>query len=334
MPILLTEDDVRTLVTMDDLIETMEVALAEFSAREAAQPLRSVLQIGARESYFGVMPASIPSRPALGVKLVTVFASNPERGLPTHLATIILLDPETGALRALVDGRYITEARTAAASAVSVKHLARKDAGVLALIGSGVQARSHLDAIGRVRPLREVRVWSRSAANRDTFVNDMSVQTSASLRSVANAEDAVQGADIVVLVTASRDPVVRNEWVTDGTHICAVGACRPDQREMDAALVARSLLYVDSREGALAEAGDIVLAMKEGAIGASHIVGELGELVAGACRRRVNDGQVTIFKSLGMAVEDVAAAHLAYSRARERGVGSRFTVDGSQNGEP
>lgn len=327
MPILLTEDDVRALVTMDDLIDTMERALSEFSAREVAQPLRSVLEIGPQKSYFGVMPASIPSLPALGTKLVTVFGSNPERGLPTHLATIILLDPDTGALLAIVDGRYITEARTAATSAVSVKHLARTDAGVLALIGSGVQARSHLEAIARVRQLREVRVWSRSADNRNAFVRDMQSHTGAPLRATASAEEAVRGADIVALVTAAREPVVRNEWISNGTHLCAVGACRPDQREMAAALVARSLLYVDSRQGALAEAGDIVLAMKDGAIAPSHIVGELGELVAGTCRRRGSDDQVTIFKSLGMAVEDVAAAHLAYARAVERGVGSRFTVN-------
>lgn len=319
MPILLTEADVKALVTMDDLIETMEGALAEFSSRQVEQPLRTVLQVGSRKSFFGVMPASIPSRAALGTKLVTVFASNTERGLPTHLATIVLLDPDTGALRALVDGRYITEARTAAASAVSVKHLAKKDAGVLAVLGSGVQARSHLEAIDRVRSLSEVRVWSRTAANCETFVREMEAHTSADLHSAASAEEAVRGADIIVLVTAAREPVVRNEWIADGAHVCAVGACRPDQREMDAALVARGLVYVDSREGALAEAGDIVLAIQDGAISQSHITGELGELVAGRCKGRTSDEQVTIFKSLGMAVEDVAAAQLVYERAQSRG---------------
>jgi len=326
MPILLTEGDVKALVHMDDLIEAMEGALAEFSAGHVAQPLRTVLQVGAQKAFFGVMPASMPSRSALGTKLVTVFASNLERGLPSHLATIILLDPETGALRALVDGRYITEARTAAVSAVSVKHLARKDAGVLALIGSGVQARSHLEAVDRVCSLNEVRVWSRSPANRDRFVSEMEPHTSADLHAVGSVEDAVRGADIVVLVTAAREPVVRSEWVADGAHVCAVGACRPDQREMDAALVARSILYVDSREGALAEAGDVVLAIKDGAISASHIVGELGELVAGSCQGRASEKHVTIFKSLGMAVEDVAAAHLAFTRATAKGAGVAFEL--------
>jgi ornithine cyclodeaminase len=326
MPILLTEADVKRLVHMDDLIEAMESALAEFSAGQVAQPLRTVLQVGAEKSFFGVMPASIPSRAALGTKLVTVFASNLDRGLPSHLATIVLLDPETGALRALVDGRYITEARTAAVSAVSVKHLARKEARILALVGSGVQARSHLEAIDRVRSLDEVRVWSRSQANRDAFVADMEPHTSADLHTAASVEEAVRGADIVVLATAAREPVVRSEWVAGGAHICAVGACRPDQREMDADLVARSLLYVDSREGALAEAGDIVLAISDRAITASHIVGELGELVTGKCQGRATAEQVTIFKSLGMAVEDVAAAHLAFTRATAKGIGAAFEL--------
>jgi len=242
MPILLTEADVKALVHMDDLIETMESALSEFSARNVSQPLRTVLQVGAQKAFFGVMPASMPSRGALGTKLVTVYASNLERGLPSHLATSVLLDPETGALRALVDGRYITEARTAAVSAVSVRHLAAKNAGVLALIGSGVQARSHLEAIDRVRPLTDVRVWSRSPAHRDAFVREMEAHTSADLHAASSAQEAVRDADIVVLATAAREPVVRNDWIADGAHICAVGACRPDQREMDAALVARSLL--------------------------------------------------------------------------------------------
>jgi len=326
MPILLSEADVKALVRMDDLIESMEAALSEFSAREVSQPLRTVLQVGPQKSFFGVMPAAMPSRGALGAKLVTVYASNLERGLPSHFATIVLLDPETGGLQALVDGRYITEARTAAVSAVSVKHLAKKDAGVLALIGSGVQARSHLEAIDRVRSLGEVRVWSRTAEHCDTFVKEMEPHTSAELHRAPSAEEAVRGADIVVLATAAREPVVRNDWIGDGAHICAVGACRPDQREMDAALVARSLLYVDSREGALAEAGDIVLAIRDGAITASHISGELGELVAGKGAHRESDRQVTVFKSLGMAVEDVAAAHLAFTRATLAGRGTAFTL--------
>jgi alanine dehydrogenase len=325
MPLILTEDDVKAVLTMDDLITTMERALAEFSAGRVVQPLRTVLLVGADKAYFGVMPAYIPSLPAVGTKMVTVFASNAQRGLPSHLANITLLDPETGGTIAVMDGRFITEARTAAVSAVSVKHLARQDASVLALLGSGVQARSHLEAIARVRPLEEVRVWSRTAERRNAFVRETEPHTGARIIASNSAQEAADGADIIVLVTASREPVLQSEWVADGTHICAIGACRPDQREMAAALVARSTLYVDSREGALAEAGDIVLAIMDGAIGSNHIAGELGELVTGNVRNLARGG-VTIFKSLGMAVEDVAAAHLALTKARQAGRGREITM--------
>ena len=321
MPLILTESDVKSLLSMDDLITTMETALAEFSAGDVRQPLRTILQVGDQKAFFGVMPAYVSSLPALGTKLVTVFATNTERNLPTHLATIVLLDPETGALLALLDGRYITEARTAAVSAVSVKHLAREDSSVLALIGSGVQARSHLEALACVTRLRDVRVWSPSSEHRQSFAAEMGHRTQAPITAVDSARDAVTEADIIVLATSAREPVVRNEWIRDGAHICAVGACRPDHREMDAALVARGRIYVDSRQGALAEAGDVVLAMHEGAIDASAILGELGEVIAGSRPARGNRTEVTIFKSLGMAVEDVAAAHLAFERAKARGAG-------------
>ena len=326
MPLLLTEADVRSLLSMDDLIETMEVALADFSSRTVIQPVRTVLEVGDRQSFYGVMPAWMPSRPALGTKLVTVFESNAARGLPTHLATVLLLDPDTGALLALLDGRYITEARTAAVSAVSVMHLAREEARSLAIIGSGVQARSHLDAIASVRDLRDVRVWSPNRERVEAFVSEMRPGSRARMSAAPSAEAAVADADIVALVTSSQEPVVRSEWIADETHICAVGACRPTHREMDAALVSRADLYVDSREAALVEAGDIVLAIRDGAMGPDHIRAELGDLVRGAARRHYGRGRVSIFKSLGLAVEDVAAAHLVYERARERGVGQELTL--------
>jgi alanine dehydrogenase len=321
MPLLLDESAVRAVLPMADLIGAMRGALAEFSAGRVTQPLRTVLEIGAARNFFGVMPAHIPSQRALGTKLVTVFGSNPGRGLPSHLATILLLDDETGALLALMDGRYITEARTAAVSAVSVEHLARPDAATLAILGAGVQARSHLEAISQVRTLKDVRIWSRTPQSADLFVSEMAPHGTAPLRAVRSAEEAVRDADIIVLVTASPEPVLFDCWVSNGAHVCAVGACRPTQREMEAALVKRADLYVDSRQGGLAEAGDIVLAIREGAIDASHIRGELGEIVAGQTTGRTTADRVTIFKSLGMAVEDVVAAQLAYDKARSAGLG-------------
>jgi ornithine cyclodeaminase/alanine dehydrogenase-like protein (mu-crystallin family) len=177
-PILLTESDIRAVLPMPDLIEAMSRALDEFSAGRVAQPVRTVLEVGADKNYFGVMPASLNDPPAVGAKLVTVYHRNHDRGLPSHLATIVLLDPETGALAGLLDGRYITEARTAAVSAVSVRHLARRDASVLGIVGSGVQARSHLEAIRHVASLREVRVWSPDATRRERFAREMSASTS------------------------------------------------------------------------------------------------------------------------------------------------------------
>jgi alanine dehydrogenase len=319
--LLLSETDVRHLLSMDDLIHSMETTLAEFSSGRTEQPLRTVLDVGAEHAFFGVMPAFMPAIGALGTKLVTVFGGNAALGLPSHLATILLMDSTTGELLSVMDGRYITEARTAAVSAVSARLLARQDAGVLGILGSGVQARSHLRAFLHVRALKDVRVWSPREPHRRAFADEMHRETAVAIHAVKSAEEAVDGADLVVVATAAREPVLRSEWVADGTHVAAVGACRPDQREVDTALIRRARVYVDSTTGALSEAGDLMLPIHEGAIDATHIAGELGQVAAGTVAGRQTPGDVTLFKSLGMAVEDVAAAHLAYQRATERGLG-------------
>jgi len=321
MPIFLSESDVRAMLPMADLIEAMSKALAEYSAGRVVQPVRTVLEVGADRAFFGVMPAAMDDPPSVGAKLVTVYHRNHERNLPSHLATILLFDHQTGALAAVMDGRYITEARTAAVSAVSVQQLARPDARVLAIIGSGVQARSHLEAIRLVRDLTDVRVWSPNAAKREAFAREAGAATGLPVLAAASARDAVAGAGIVVLATASPTPVVDDADIARGAHVAAVGACRPDQREMPGALVARARVFVDSRAGALREAGDLLLPMREGVIDEGHIAGELGELVAGRIPGRTDAGGVTIFKSLGMAVEDVVAAELVLARARSAGVG-------------
>jgi ornithine cyclodeaminase len=261
----------------------------------------------------------------VGAKLVTVYPRNHERGLPSHLASIILVDHATGATLAFMDGRYITEARTGAVSAVSVKHLARPDASVLAILGSGVQARSHLEAIRHVRTLTDVRVWSPSAERREAFAQEMCAETGLRVRAVGSAAAAANGADVIVLATAARVPVVDAADVAAGTHLAAVGACRPDQREMPTALVARARVFVDSRAGAFKEAGDLILPIAEGAFDESHVAGELGDLTLGRVAGRQSHDQITIFKSLGMAVEDVATARLVYDRAKAAGIGQRFS---------
>ena len=326
MPILLSENDVRAVLTMDALIDAMETALNAFSAGGVRQPLRSVVEVAKGHAFFGSMPAYVETPAALGTKLVTVYHSNLDRGLPSHLATIVLLDPETGALQAILDGRYITEARTAAASAVSTKHLARPDARVLGVIGSGVQARSHLEALTRVRSFERIQIWSRDGTHVAALIDELATRIPARLVPASSAQDAVRGANVIALVSAAREPVVRREWIADGAHICAVGACRPDQREMDTALVRDARVFVDSMAGALAEAGDLVIPIREGAIEAAHIVAELGSVVGGRAQGRRSPTEITVFKSLGMAVEDVAAARLAWERASERGLGRGFVI--------
>ena len=326
MALVLNETDVRSLVSMDELIDATADALAAFSAGHVVQPLRTVMEVGGPGRFLGVMPAFLPAPGALGAKLVTVFPDNLARGLPGHRAVIVLLDPETGELAAILDGRYITAVRTAAASAVSARHLARPGPATLAILGSGVQARSHLAALGRVREIAEVRVWSPTPASREAFVRDVSPGVAAPVRAVARAEDAVRGAGLVVLATASAEPVVCGDWVEPGAHVCAIGACRPNQREMDGELVARGRVFVDSRAGALAEAGDLVIPIAEGRLTPDHIAGELGDVVAGRATGRTSDDEITIFKSLGIAAEDVAAAALVYRRACERGLGRGVTI--------
>jgi ornithine cyclodeaminase len=317
MPKLLTEADVRAALKMPELIDAMEGALAAFSAGKVTQPVRTVLEVGADHNYFGVMPASVDAEHAVGAKLVTVYHGNHARGLASHQATIILLDHATGELAALLDGRYITEARTAAVSAVSVRHLAKKDASCLAILGSGVQAKSHLEAIRHVRNIMEVRVWSPTLAHREAFAHEHQKTTGLPIRACESASDAAKGASIIVLATASKTPVIDTDDVEDGAHICAVGACRPDQREMGSDLFARARVYVDSMAAAFKEAGEILIPIKERVVPDTHVLGELGRVVTGDLEGRVGPRDVTIFKSLGLAVEDVIAAKLAVQNSKD-----------------
>jgi ornithine cyclodeaminase len=325
MPVLLTEQDVRAVLPMDDLVTAMEVALERFSAGSVRQPLRTVVD-AAGHGFYGVMPAYLEDPPALGTKLVSVYHGNTARGLTTHLATIVLHDPATGELQAVMDGRYITEARTAAVSAASTKHLARREARVLAILGTGVQARSHAAAMLCVRPFDEIRIWGRRADHAAALAAELAPSLRVRVDAVPTAHDAADGADVIALVTASPTPVLTRADVRGGAHICAVGACRPNQREMDTALVTASRVFVDSRAGALAEAGDLVIPIQEGAFDAGHIAAELGDVFGGRAEGRRTPDEITVFKSLGMAVEDVAAARLAFERAAAAGLGRGVIV--------
>jgi alanine dehydrogenase len=319
MAIWLSEEDVRAVLPLPELIECMSQALAAFSAGKVRQPVRTVIEAGLPGSFFATMPAFLEAGPVMGAKLVTVFHHNAQKGLPTHQAAIVLLDALTGAMLAVMDGRYITEVRTAAASAVALRALVRRGAKRLALIGSGVQAGSHLAALRLVHQFDEVRCWSPTEANVRKFT-----AMHAGVRVAKSAEEATRGADVVVIVTASVTPVVMSEWVADGACVISVGACRPTQREMDPKLVARGRLIVDTRAAALTESGDVVIAIAEGHFGADHIAAELGDVVNGTAVGRRSDAEVTIYKPLGIAVEDVAAAQLVYARACAEGRGVRL----------
>ncbi len=294
----LDEDQVRNNLQMTDLIPAMEKALIDFSAGKVIQPVRSVIKVdvAAATGFLGLMPALTPN--GLGLKAVTFYPSNAERGIPTHMATIFLVDPETGAPLAIMDGRLITEMRTAAVSAAATKLLTEPDAKVLAILGSGVQAHSHIEALRVVRKFKEIRVWSPTREHAEQFAKEIGA-------TAMSSEDAVRGADVVVTATNSKTPVLKGVWLKPGCHINAVGACRPDWRELDDDAMA-NVVFVDSREAAMKESGDVILS-------SAKIYAELGEALAGKVPPRAND--TTVFKSLGMAVEDIAAAILVYRSA-------------------
>lgn len=318
---LLTGDEVRALLSPAELVPAMERALAAFSAGEVLQPFRTNLHIGPERNIVHVMPAYLAGLPALGQKVVSVFHGNAALGLPSHFATVLLFDPRTGALLAVIEGAAVTVARTAAVSAVAARHLGKPGPFNLALFGAGVQARGHLSAfVDTVPGLEGVRVWS-PAPDRDQFVADAAGTCPVPVTAAASAEEAARGADLIVLVTSSSEPVLQSEWVGPGALVVSVGACRPDWREMDPALVARARLFVDSRVSALAESGDIMHGLQSGAFTEDHIAGELGDVVAGRLPGRRDDSDTMVFKSLGLAVEDVTAADLVYRKAIARGVG-------------
>ena len=296
-PIFLDEKQVQDRLEMADLIPAMEKALIDFSSGRVIQPVRQVISIDPPGGFYGIMPALTPE--GLGQKIVTFYPPNADKGIPTHMALIVLNDPQTGAPLAIMDGRLITEMRTAAVSAAATKLLASKDAKVLAILGSGVQARSHFEALKLVRNFTEMRVWSRTKAHADKFAKEIGAK-------VMPAKEAVRGADVVVTITSSKTPVLKGSWLKPGSHVNAIGACRPDWRELDDEAMRNSVVLVDSREAAMKESGDVILS-------GAKIYAELGEAFSGKIPSRANE--TTIFKSLGMAVEDVTAALLVYRAA-------------------
>jgi ornithine cyclodeaminase/alanine dehydrogenase-like protein (mu-crystallin family) len=338
--------DIERLLPVADCIEVMQRALCELARGAAVQPLRSLMRLAGANAILGLMPGQIgcgaaadgspivadaasvaeASCPAgvVGIKVITLFHGNRERGAESHLGAVLLFDTDLGTPLAYLDAAAITAIRTAAVSAVATRALARPEAGDLALLGAGVQARTHLAALAAVRPLRRVRVWSRRPASAQRFAVEESERHGLRVEAMASAAEAVAGADLVCTVTASRHPVLAGEWLAPGAHVNAVGACMPAARELDSAAVAGARLFVDRRESALHESGDLLIPMQEGLIAEDHIVGELGEVLLGRLAGRRADSataEITLFKSLGLAVEDLAAAYRVYQQARLTGCG-------------
>jgi ornithine cyclodeaminase len=314
----------RQLLPMDRCIDLMEEALTGLARGNAANPLRSMLALPFETpvpSVLASMPAALGDPPALGIKVISVFPGNHGTGYESHQGFVLLFEAEHGSPVALIDAIAITAIRTAAVSGLATRLLARPDAADLAIIGSGTQARSHLDAIRAVRQLQRVRAWSPHRERLEAFVAEAAAR-GLTVEAAADARAAVEGADIICTVTASATPVVNGSWLADGAHLNAVGSSQPANRELDSDAVRRSRLFVDRRESTRNEAGDYLIPLREGAIGEDHIVAEIGEVAANLAKGRRSAEEITLFKSLGLAIEDLAAARWIHQRALETGSGT------------
>jgi alanine dehydrogenase len=324
--LVLDKREVESLLDPDALRAAVGAALADLSAGRASMPTRIAALIPERDALLAVMPAYLPGAGALTTKLVSLFPRNTDR--PTHQAVIVAFDPLTGSPAALMDGEAITAARTAAGSALATDLLARRDAATLAVLGAGVQARAHLRALPRVREFREIVIGARDIAKASALAREIGAETGISVRAASFA-DAVRAADVVCACTHSADPVVRRDWLRDGTHVNSVGY-NTAGREVDGETVAAALVVVESRAAALAPppggSNDLLWPIRDGLIDATHVHAELGELVSGARQGRADASQLTLYKSVGVAVEDAAAAALVLRLARERGVGTNITI--------
>jgi ornithine cyclodeaminase len=329
--LILNQLAVQKLLPMHECIDVMGTTLGTLARGKAVLPLRTVVRIPDSGDFFAVMPAVLAEPKTIGAKIITVYPGNHGTKFDSHQGAVLLFDAENGSLAALLDATAVTTIRTAAVSGLATRLLARPDATELAILGAGVQGHSHLEAIQAVRPLTMVRVWSRSSDHARALVNVATTRFGLSAVVSPSAEDAVRHSSIVCTTTSSTQPVLCGDWLAPGTHVNAVGASTPAARELDTRAVARARLYVDRRESALNEPGDILVPLREGVITPEHIVGEIGELVIGRAPGRTNAEEITLFKSLGLAVEDLGAASHVYAKALRDGVGERVTVGGARD---
>jgi ornithine cyclodeaminase/alanine dehydrogenase len=324
--LVISEQQVRGLVDIDELIEALEKAHLQYSTGRAVMPVRLVVPLPAIQGRITSMPGFLTDDKALGMKVVTYFQQNPTRDFPAILATIMLFSAATGKIIAIMDGSYVTAIRTACASAMATKILANLESKVVGILGAGVQARAHIEALTRVRNIGVFKIYSPSGVSAAKLKEEMSGRINSAIEVVSSAEQAVRDADLVVTVTTAKEPIIKADWLKPGTHVNAVGSHRPDLRELDGATLARAKVIVDSREAIMAECGDILLAIDERSIAPSAVHAEIAEVLAGTKPGRTDESEITLYKSVGIAIQDVAAAHLIYNKALKQRVGTTVLI--------
>jgi len=327
--LVLNRQEVESLLDLDRLVEALGPAMAELSAGGVCMPPRPVVRVRDREGLLAAMPVFLGSPQTLATKLVSVFAENPALGLPSHQAVIVVFDANTGSPRALLDGTSITALRTAAGSALATRLLARPEARIVAIVGTGVQARAHAKLIPRVRPIKEVRVVGRDRARAVALTDEIVRGQGIPAKAVDVGKEAFSGADLICVATHSPEPVLKGEWLDPGVHVNSVGL-HPKGRELDGEVVRRALVVVETRAAALAPppsgSNDLHWAIRDGLIGEKHIHAEIGELISGVRPGRTSPEQITLYKSVGVAVQDAVAAHLVLEAAGHRGVGTDIAL--------
>jgi len=330
----INQHEVQALMPMSECVEVMREALATLARGDAVLPLRSMMRLPDGSGLLGLMPAYLGAPKVMGLKVVSVMPGNHGTEFDSHQGAVMIFEVERGRPLAIIDATSITAIRTAAVSGVATRALAREDAGDLAILGSGTQAATHLDAMATVCRLRRVRVWSRDPEHLRALAERGAARHGLKVEIAGSARAAIEGADLICTTTSSRTPVLESAWLAKGVHINAVGACFKDTRELDTATVAGARFYVDRRESALNESGDFLIAKAEGAIDDRHIVGELGEVLIGTVPGRATPSERTIFKSLGIAIEDLAAAHHIWRKAERLDRGAAIDFGGRRTEVP
>ena len=313
-PLFINKEKIAFLLPMEECIEVMEKMFRSLAAGECLQPLRNIMRLPDGSGVLGMMPGHAAKLGVMGIKVISVFHANKEAGFPSHQGIVMLFDAKNGQPLMLFDALEITAIRTAAASAVATKLLARDNSSTLAIIGSGEQAKRHIEAMLLVRNIKQVNLWSRNENNAKHLANELSAEYNIPVHIKKNVQQAVEHADIICTVTASKEPVVMGDWIAAGTHINAVGSSIAAARELDTATIVRSRLFTDRYESLFNEAGDFLIPKKEGAITDDHVKAEIGEVLSGTKKGRENNEEITVFKSLGIATEDIFSAYHIYEK--------------------